>query len=265
MSMTVLDERTELTHRRLAAPACRRAGSRERQRLIDCGSEPAFARSQRCRSGHRSYVDVFLQRGSGAPAFAAETGVGGVITRDPLDGIPGTTTESNPYHYTDNDPLNKMDPRGLSSCKDASCFTSSSVGSGGQAGGGGCVPGQQCAMGPLAQQSGTCMLGNTPASDPKWWQVCKGDQYLQDLAGREDAARRNAETAQLRPGPMSGSTTTSVPGAVPRSTSPAADALAERKIDQERRASSKSRGVGCDLRVCGWTGETCGAGGRPGR
>ena len=32
---------------------------------------------------------------------------------DPLDGIDGTPTAANPYHYTDNDPLNKTDPTGL--------------------------------------------------------------------------------------------------------------------------------------------------------
>lgn len=32
---------------------------------------------------------------------------------DPLDGINGTPTVANPYHYTDNDPLNKTDPTGL--------------------------------------------------------------------------------------------------------------------------------------------------------
>ena len=32
---------------------------------------------------------------------------------DPLDGVNGTPTVANPYHYTDNDPLNKTDPLGL--------------------------------------------------------------------------------------------------------------------------------------------------------
>ncbi|HEX7133090.1 MAG TPA: RHS repeat-associated core domain-containing protein, partial [Iamia sp.] len=32
---------------------------------------------------------------------------------DPLDGVPGTPTVANPYHYGDNDPLNKVDPTGL--------------------------------------------------------------------------------------------------------------------------------------------------------
>lgn len=34
-------------------------------------------------------------------------------TRDPLDGIDGTPTVANPYHYTDSNPLNQVDPLGL--------------------------------------------------------------------------------------------------------------------------------------------------------
>lgn len=34
-------------------------------------------------------------------------------TVDPLDGVDGTTTVSNPYHYANNDPLNQTDPLGL--------------------------------------------------------------------------------------------------------------------------------------------------------
>jgi RHS repeat-associated protein len=32
---------------------------------------------------------------------------------DPLDGVDGTPTVANPYHYADNDPLNKTDPTGM--------------------------------------------------------------------------------------------------------------------------------------------------------
>jgi hypothetical protein len=39
-----------------------------------------------------------------------------IATRDPLAGIDGTTTVANPYHYADNDPLNKTDPTGLRVC-----------------------------------------------------------------------------------------------------------------------------------------------------
>ncbi len=38
---------------------------------------------------------------------------GTFTTPDPLDGVDGTPTVGNPYHYTDNDPLNKTDPLGL--------------------------------------------------------------------------------------------------------------------------------------------------------
>lgn len=38
---------------------------------------------------------------------------GTFLTRDPLDGVQGTTTEANAYHYADNDPINKVDPLGL--------------------------------------------------------------------------------------------------------------------------------------------------------
>ncbi len=38
---------------------------------------------------------------------------GTLLTPDPLDGINGTPTVANPYHYADNDPLNKTDPLGL--------------------------------------------------------------------------------------------------------------------------------------------------------
>lgn len=38
---------------------------------------------------------------------------GQFLATDPLDGVPGTPTVANPYHYADNDPLNKVDPLGL--------------------------------------------------------------------------------------------------------------------------------------------------------
>jgi len=49
-----------------------------------------------------------------------------VITRDPLDGVDGETTVSNPYHYVDNDPLNKTDPLGLRPCESFDCFVKAS-------------------------------------------------------------------------------------------------------------------------------------------
>lgn len=35
------------------------------------------------------------------------------LSPDPLEGVPGTPTETNPWHYADNDPVNKVDPLGL--------------------------------------------------------------------------------------------------------------------------------------------------------
>jgi len=43
--------------------------------------------------------------------YDARTGT--FTKRDPLDGIDGTATVSNAYHYTDNDPLNRSDPSGM--------------------------------------------------------------------------------------------------------------------------------------------------------
>ncbi len=85
-----------------------------RRRVEVRGSKPAFARSVRCLGGRRSYSDDFPQVTSGANGFAARGGVGAFISRDPLDGQPGTTTESNPYHYTDNNPTDRIDPTGES-------------------------------------------------------------------------------------------------------------------------------------------------------
>ena len=42
-----------------------------------------------------------------------EPTTGTFTTTDPLNGIPGTTTVNNPYHYTNNNPLNLTDPTGL--------------------------------------------------------------------------------------------------------------------------------------------------------
>ncbi|MCP4110574.1 MAG: hypothetical protein GY749_34470, partial [Desulfobacteraceae bacterium] len=40
-------------------------------------------------------------------------GLGRFTAPDPLPGVDGTPTVANPYHYADNDPLNKIDPLGL--------------------------------------------------------------------------------------------------------------------------------------------------------
>jgi hypothetical protein len=113
MPRWMLDESRELTHRRLTPPACRRAvpragrGGRADQR------EPAFARSKCFQHARRVIEAAEAQVRSGVPAFSAGAGVGGVITRDPLDGVDGTTDVANPYAYVSNDPLNMVDPRGL--------------------------------------------------------------------------------------------------------------------------------------------------------
>ncbi len=46
-------------------------------------------------------------------ALAVAYGLAVLIARDPLDGVDGTTTVANGYHYADNDPLNKTDLLGL--------------------------------------------------------------------------------------------------------------------------------------------------------
>lgn len=63
--------------------------------------------------GYRSELTV---NGEGLTYLRArwydpETGT--FSTRDPLDGVNGTPTVANPYHYADNDPLNKTDPTGM--------------------------------------------------------------------------------------------------------------------------------------------------------
>lgn len=58
---------------------------------------------------------VFRQVRSGADGFVASTRGGVFISRDPLPGVNGTTTVANPYHYADNDPINRTDPTGMRS------------------------------------------------------------------------------------------------------------------------------------------------------
>lgn len=113
MSMAVLDEATELTHRRLAPPACRRGVPRARRGRRADRREPAFARSGRCSAGRRAIEVAEWQVRSGAGAFSPRTPGGGVITRDPLDGEDGFADVANPYAYSHNDPLNWMDPSGM--------------------------------------------------------------------------------------------------------------------------------------------------------
>jgi len=61
-----------------------------------------------------------LEHGSRRPQIAYggwyDPTTGTFLTRDPLDGVSGTTTVANPYHYTNNDPINLTDPTGKRSC-----------------------------------------------------------------------------------------------------------------------------------------------------
>jgi len=139
MSTAVNDDQTMLTHRRPATPACRLglpdepagSGGRERveerrdgghqlrvnrRRIDGRGPEVAFARLACGPDRRRNASDVFRQARSGANGFGACSCVGVFTSRDPLGGVDGKTTVANPYHYTDNDPLNKTDPLGLRPC-----------------------------------------------------------------------------------------------------------------------------------------------------
>ena len=62
---------------------------------------------------------------------------GTFLTRDPLDGVNGSTTVANPYAYGYNDPLNKTDPTGLRATDPD--FNSGGGGGGSGGGGGGCT------------------------------------------------------------------------------------------------------------------------------
>lgn len=65
---------------------------------------------------------------------------GTFITKDPMDGVDGTATVANPYHYADNNPLNKTDPLGLRPGDSQFVRDGTSVGASG------CRPGQPCLM-----------------------------------------------------------------------------------------------------------------------
>lgn len=61
--------------------------------------------------GYRSELHTGATIHLRARDYDPDTGL--FLTPDPLDGIDGTTTVNNPYHYTNNDPLNSVDPLGL--------------------------------------------------------------------------------------------------------------------------------------------------------
>ena len=73
-------------------------------------------------------IDVFPQVASGKRAWDVPASVGVVcfydpttgtfLSPDPIDGHDGTTTVANAYHYVGNDPLNYVDPLGLSRVRD---------------------------------------------------------------------------------------------------------------------------------------------------
>ena len=81
-------------------------------------------------SGYDAFGQAATPDGTGLPTFGyrGELTVGNVVhlrardydpatsrftTRDPRDGVDGTPVVANPYHYADNDPLNRSDPTGM--------------------------------------------------------------------------------------------------------------------------------------------------------
>jgi RHS repeat-associated protein len=75
------------------------------------GTGPAELPDEHVYLGYRGEIHthdlIHLRNRDYDPATATFT------TPDPLDGVNGTTVIANPYHYTDNNPLNKTDPLGL--------------------------------------------------------------------------------------------------------------------------------------------------------
>ena len=61
--------------------------------------------------GYRSELTVAGEVHLRARTYDPNTAL--FLTTDPLDGVDGTPTLGNPYHYTDNDPVNSSDPTGL--------------------------------------------------------------------------------------------------------------------------------------------------------
>jgi RHS repeat-associated protein len=61
--------------------------------------------------GYRSELHTGATIHLRARDYDPDTGL--FLSPDPLDGVDGTTTVANAYHYTDNDPVNSTDPTGL--------------------------------------------------------------------------------------------------------------------------------------------------------
>ena len=61
--------------------------------------------------GYRGELETIPGVHLRARALLPAVGVLGTV--DPLDGVAGTPPYTNPYHYADNDPINKVDPAGL--------------------------------------------------------------------------------------------------------------------------------------------------------
>ncbi|MGB6056893.1 MAG: RHS repeat-associated core domain-containing protein [Microthrixaceae bacterium] len=73
--------------------------------------EPAAGVSMQPAMGYRGELTFGPLTHLRARDYDAANGV--FTTRDPLEDVPGTPTVGNPYHYTNNDPLNHTDPTGM--------------------------------------------------------------------------------------------------------------------------------------------------------
>ncbi|MFV0317966.1 MAG: RHS repeat-associated core domain-containing protein, partial [Microthrixaceae bacterium] len=82
--------------------------------------QPATGPAHQPTLGYRSETTIEGLTHLRARQYDPTTGT--FTTTDPLPGIPGTTTLNNPYHYTNNNPLNLTDPTGLQPTdKDFTC------------------------------------------------------------------------------------------------------------------------------------------------